>query len=150
LYSGALRNPPLSLATAKDADLAKVPVISIVDDDISVRESTESLVRSLGYAAVVFASAEEYLRSDLVARTSCLITDVKMPGMSGVELQARLVADGRRAPIIFMTGFPEERIRARVLAAGAVGYLSKPFSEEILISCLDLALKPAGSASTQE
>jgi FixJ family two-component response regulator len=93
--------------------LAKVPVISIVDDDDSVREATKFLVRSLGYTAATFASAEEYLRSDLVRDTSCLITDVKMPGMSGVELQGRLIADDRRIPVIFVTGFPEEDPRTR-------------------------------------
>lgn len=115
-------------------------MISIVDDDESVREATKGLVRSLGYTAATFASAEEYLRSDRVRDTSCLISDVKMPGMSGVELQAQLVADGRCTPVIFVTGFPEERIRVRVLEAGAVAYLSKPFTDECLIRCLDRAL----------
>ena len=73
--------------------------------------------------------------------TSCLITDVQMPGLSGVELQSRLIADGHRMPMIFMTAFPEERIRARALGAGAFGFLSKPFDEEHLIGCLDRALK---------
>jgi len=121
--------------------LPKPPLISIVDDDDSVREATKHLVRSLGYDAATFASAEEYLRSDRVQDTSCLITDVMMPGMSGVELQFRLIADDRRTPVIFVTGFPQEWIRARVLAAGAVGFLSKPFHDQCLIDCLDRALK---------
>lgn len=121
--------------------MPKVPVISIVDDDESVREATKALIRSLGYATATFASAEEYLRSDRVRDTLCLITDVQMPGMSGVELQDRLIADGQRTPVIFMTAFPEEDIRARVLGAGAFGFLSKPFNDECLIDCLDEALK---------
>ncbi len=116
-------------------------MISIVDDDESVREATKGLIRSLGYATATFASAEEYLRSDRVRDTSCLITDVQMPGMTGVELQDRLIASGKRTPVIFVTAFPEENIRARVLEAGAFGYLSKPFNDECLIECLDEALK---------
>jgi FixJ family two-component response regulator len=116
-------------------------MISIVEDDESLREATKGLIRSLGYAAATFSSAEEYLRSDRVRDTSCLITDVQMPGMSGVDLQDRLIAEGRRTPIIFMTAYPEERIRARALGAGAVGFLSKPFDDECLIRCLDRALK---------
>jgi FixJ family two-component response regulator len=124
-------------------------VISIVDDDESVREATKGLIRSLGYATATFASAEEYLRSDRMRDTSCLITDVQMPGMSGVELQDRLIAGGQRTPVIFMTAFPEENIRTRVLEAGAFGYLSKPFNDECLIECLDEALKGDGASPEQ-
>jgi FixJ family two-component response regulator len=124
-------------------------VISIVDDDESVREATKGLVRSLGYATVTFSSAEEYLRSDRVRDTSCLITDVQMPGMTGVELQDRLIASGKRTPVIFVTAFPEDNIRARVLEAGAFGYLSKPFNDECLIECLDEALKGNDSGPEQ-
>jgi FixJ family two-component response regulator len=120
-------------------------MISIVEDDASVREATKGLVRSLGYSAATFASAEEYLRSERVRDTACLITDVQMPGMSGIDLQDRLIADGRRTPIIFVTAYPEERIRARALRAGAVGFLSKPFTDESLIECLDRALRDVSS-----
>ena len=120
--------------------MAKVAVISIIDDDESVRESTEGLIRSLGYAAATFASAEDFLRSDRVHHTACVITDVQMPGLSGMELQGRLTAGGHRMPIIFVTAFPDERIRARALEAGACGFLSKPFSDDSLIACLDRAL----------
>jgi FixJ family two-component response regulator len=120
--------------------LPKVPVISIVDDDESVREATKGLVRSLGYVAATFASGEEFLNSDRVNDTSCLITDVQMPGLDGLELQSRLTAMGRHVPIIFVTAFPQERIRARALKAGASGFLSKPFSDASLIACLDRAL----------
>jgi FixJ family two-component response regulator len=120
-------------------------VISIVDDDESVREATSALVRSLGYAAATFASAEDFLESDRVNDTSCLITDVQMSGLSGVELQSRLIADGRLMPIIGVTAHPEESIRAQMLRAGAVGFLSKPFHDECLIDCLTTALKSSNS-----
>ena len=114
-------------------------MISIVDDDESVRELTKALVRSLGYAARAFASAEEFLNSN-PDDTSCLILDVQMEGLSGVELQERLIAEGRRTPIIFVTAFPDERIRDHALGAGAIGFLRKPFSDEKLIHCIDSAL----------
>ncbi len=120
-------------------------MISIVDDDESVREATRGLVRSLGYVAATFGSAEEFLKSAQLNDTTCIIADVQMPGVSGVELQDRLIAAGRRLPMIFVTAFPEERIRMRALAAGAFGFLSKPFDEEHLIGCLDRALKSAGA-----
>jgi FixJ family two-component response regulator len=120
--------------------IAQVPMIAIVDDDISVRDATKHLIRSLGYAAVTFASAEEYLRSDIIGGTSCLITDLRMPGMSGIELQERLIAEGHRIPVIFMTAFFDENIRRRTLRAGAFGFLNKPFEDESLIRCLYKAL----------
>ena len=117
------------------------PIVTIIDDDPSVRLATDGLVRSLGYRAVTFESAEDFLRSDLVDDTSCLITDVQMPGLSGVELQSLLNERGVRVPIIFITAFPEERIRRSVLEAGAVGFLSKPFNEARLIEHLQTALE---------
>ena len=118
-----------------------MPVISIVDDDESMREATSALVRSLGFSVATFASAEDFLESDRVDDTSCLITDVQMPGFSGIELQSRLIADGRDMPVIGVTAYPEESIRTRMLEAGAVGFLSKPFNDERLIDCLATALK---------
>lgn len=115
-------------------------MISIIDDDPSVREATKSLVRSLGYSAEVFASAEEYLESDRMRDSSCLITDLHMPGMSGAELQDHLIAEGHRIPIIFVTAYFEEGVRSRVMDAGAYGFLRKPFADENLIECLDKAL----------
>ncbi len=120
-------------------------MICIVDDDESVREATGNLVRSLGYIVATFDSAEEYLRSDRVHDTACLITDVMMPGMSGIELQKRLIADGRRTPIIFMTAHPEEQARRRALEAGALGFLSKPFDDDHLIRYIDRAVQNDGS-----
>jgi len=122
-------------------------MISIVDDDESVRETTSSLIRSLGFYASAFASAEEFLLSERLSDTACLITDLQMQGMSGVELQSRLLAEGRQMPIIFMTAFPEERVRKNVLDAGAIGFLSKPFDEECLIDCLDRALGSQGPSA---
>ena len=124
--------------------MAKSHVISIIDDDPSVREATQSLIRSLGYDAQVFASAEEYLQSERLSDLSCLITDLHMPGMSGTDLQDRLIADGYQIPIIFVTAYYEDRTRDRVMDAGAFGFLSKPFDDESLIECLDKALN-AGS-----
>jgi FixJ family two-component response regulator len=119
-------------------------VISIVDDDASVREAMFGLVRSLGFDAATFSSAEDFLQSDQLESTLCLITDVQMPGLSGVELQNHLISRGSPIPIIFVTAFPEERIEARVRQAGAIGFLSKPFDDETLIECLDRALKGRG------
>jgi len=102
------------------------------------------LVRSLGFNAATFSSAEDFLQSDQVETTLCLITDVQMPGLSGVELQSQLNSRGSPIPIIFVTAFPEERIEARVLEAGAIGFLSKPFHDETLIECLDRALRSRG------
>jgi FixJ family two-component response regulator len=117
-------------------------MISIVDDDPSVREATKELLRSLGYSTSTFASADEFLGSEQLTQTACLISDIQMPGVSGAELQRRLLADGHKMPIIFITAFPDERTRNRVLGAGAICYLSKPYSEESLIACLSAALGP--------
>jgi FixJ family two-component response regulator len=116
-------------------------MIAIVDDDVAVREATKELIGALGYRAAAFASAEEFLASDQLDVTACLITDVQMPGLSGVDLQRKLVAEGRNMPIIFITAFPDERTRKQVLGAGAVGFLSKPCREELLIGCLSKALR---------
>ena len=116
------------------------PVISIIDDDPSVRQATDGLVRSLGYRSVTFASAEDFLQSNCIEDTSCVITDVQMPGLSGVELQSMLRERGTRVPMIFITAYPEDRIRRCVLEAGAVGFLSKPFEEAVLIEHLETAL----------
>lgn len=120
--------------------MSQNPLISIIDDDEAVRVATESLVRSLGFGATTFASAEEFLNSERLQETSCVITDVNMPGMTGVELQSHLLAQGHNLPMIFITAFPEERTRQRVNAAGAVGFLSKPFDGRAMIQCIDKAL----------
>jgi FixJ family two-component response regulator len=129
--------------------MRRAPLISIVDDDESMRESTKGLVRSHGYQAATFASAEEFLQSERVGDTSCLIADVQMPGLSGIDLQSWLIARGVRMPTIFITAFPEEGTRLRAMTAGAVGYLGKPFSEESLLKCLDTALGSPGEKMPQ-
>ncbi|HEY1543394.1 MAG TPA: response regulator [Xanthobacteraceae bacterium] len=115
-------------------------VVCVVEDDLSVRETTDHLLRLLGYATASFASAEDFLGSGRVHDTSCLIADVNLPGMSGVDLQSRLTSDGHRMPIIFITACPDEAVRARVLGRGAVCYLSKPLQQQSLIAWLDRAL----------
>lgn len=121
--------------------MSRVPVVSIVDDDDSVRAAMSSLVRSLGYDACVFASAEAFLASPHLHDTSCLIADVQMPGMSGLDLQSKLIALRQDIPIIFITAFAEERRRRQAEAAGAVGFFSKPVDSRMIIGCLDAALK---------
>ena len=119
-------------------------LIAIVDDDEPVRDATKALVRSLGYNnASTFASADEFLKSEQVHDTSCLITDVQMPGLSGLDLQDRLIARGHCIPIIFMTGYPNDSVRARAMKAGAVCFLNKPFSDDHFIGCIEKALKVA-------
>ena len=121
-------------------------MISIIDDDESVREATKNLVRSLGYTAAAFSSAEEYLQSPQLLNSACLITDLQMPGMSGADLQDRIAADGLVTPVIFMTAYFDERVKKRVMDAGAVGFLSKPIDEDCLVKCVDEALKRSGAA----
>jgi FixJ family two-component response regulator len=115
-------------------------MIAIVDDDESFRRATASFIRSLGYAAAAFGSAEAFLKSDRISDTDCLISDVQMPGMTGIELQGHLIARGHHLPVIFVTAFPEVKTRGRALAAGAVGFLDKPFRDQTLIACLNEAL----------
>jgi FixJ family two-component response regulator len=115
-------------------------MISIVDDSESVREATKRLLRSHGYGAGTFASAEAFLQSDQVKDTSCLITDVQMPGLNGVELQSRLIAQGNRMPVIFISASLEEKTRARAQRAGAIGFLTKPFNVDRLIEYIHMAL----------
>jgi FixJ family two-component response regulator len=121
--------------------LRDAPVISIVDDDESNRIGTASLVRSLGFVAHAFPSARSFLHSEQLAETSCLISDVQMPEMSGIQLQDVLRARGHNIPIIFVTAYPDDRVRAQALVRGAVCFLSKPFDGEKLSRCLDAALK---------
>jgi FixJ family two-component response regulator len=117
------------------------PVISIIDDDASVRAATNNLVSSLGHIVHTFASAEEFLRSAHLNDTSCVIADVQMPAMSGVELLTLMRTQGNRVPFIFITAFPDEGVRARALKAGAICFLAKPFAGPTLIKCLDTALE---------
>ncbi|HEX6051643.1 MAG TPA: response regulator [Gemmatimonadaceae bacterium] len=117
------------------------PLVSVVDDDESVRESLPDLLRELGLDARAFASAEEFLVSDCIADTRCLILDIAMPGMSGPALQLELSRRQWPIPIIFITGQREEGIRPRLLAAGAAACLFKPFTETALMEALGVALR---------
>src|SRR5262245_25529048 len=126
-------------------DISATPhVISIVDDDKSFRGAIARLIRSLGHSVATFDSAEDFLQSDRLIETNCLICDVRMPRMSGIELQSKLIAKGYRLPIIFVTANPTESARKEALAAGAIGFLNKPFSEDTLITLLDEALRGRG------
>jgi len=115
-------------------------LISVVDDDESMREAIRGLMKSLGYAAVAFASAEEFLSSCQIPRTSCLITDVQMPGITGLELHHRLLAAGKIIPTILITAYPDDSARERALGDGVVSYLSKPFDENDLPTCIRSSL----------
>ena len=115
-------------------------MIAIVDDDESIRNALRGLMEEAGLPAWSFASAEEFLESDQVDRTVCLIADIRMPGMSGLELQAKLNADHFRIPTIFITAHGDETMRMRALRAGAVEFLAKPFDEEALLDCVRAAL----------
>jgi FixJ family two-component response regulator len=116
--------------------VSKPQIVSIVDDDASVRAAMESLVRSLGFVAFVFESAEDFLRSPRVDDSACLITDVQMPGMNGLDLQDRLITQGRRIPTIFITAFPEQAVQSRAQAGGALAFLEKPFRGAAMIELL--------------
>jgi FixJ family two-component response regulator len=121
--------------------IAMRPLVAVVDDDESVRESLPDLLGELGYAADTFSSAEEFLASDRIAQTKCLILDVALPGMSGPDLQEALSRGRRAIPTIFITAHGNGAVRAKLLRAGAVDCLLKPFSDTALGSALDKALR---------
>jgi FixJ family two-component response regulator len=116
-------------------------LVSVVDDDESVRESLPDLLRELGFAAHAFSSAEEFLSSDCVDQTRCLILDIAMPGMSGPDLQRELMHRQKEIPIVFITANRDETVRPRVLEQGAVECLFKPFSDTALLKALNAALR---------
>jgi len=117
-------------------------VIAVVDDDECAREGTIDLVKSMGFIAKAFERAEDFLKSDYLHSSSCLIADVRMPGMTGLELLDRLVESGNMTPTILMTSFPNDRDRARARHAGAICYLAKPFNDEELLGCVRSAVEP--------
>jgi FixJ family two-component response regulator len=118
-----------------------VPLISIVDDDDSLRNSLDNLIRSIGFHALGFSSAEAFLSSNQAQDTACLILDMRLPGMNGLDLQRQIVAANWRIPIIFITSHADGDAEARALEAGAVDYLYKPFREEQLLNAIDAAMK---------
>jgi FixJ family two-component response regulator len=113
----------------------------VVDDDESVRESLPDLLREFGFSAQAFSSAEEFLTSDYVDQTSCLILDIAMPGMTGPDLQRELALRGQRMPIVFITAYREESVRPRVFEQGVAECLLKPFSDTDLLDALNAALR---------
>jgi FixJ family two-component response regulator len=119
----------------------KLRVVAIVDDDDSIRSALQGLMKVAALPAVAFASAEEFLQSGRQRQTACLITDIRMPGMSGLELQARLNTERPRIPIIFITAHGDEDMRLQALRAGAVEFLAKPFDDEILLDSVRAALE---------
>jgi FixJ family two-component response regulator len=116
-------------------------LVSVVDDDESVRESLPDLLREFGFAVQAFSSAEEFLASDAIGKTNCLILDIAMPGMTGYDLQTELARRRREIPIVFITAHGDESLRPHVLERGAVGCLLKPFSETALLDAVNAALQ---------
>ncbi len=117
------------------------PIVCVVDDDESVRESLPDLIKEFGFPARAFSSAEEFLSSGSVDKTNCLILDIAMPGMSGLELREELKRRGREIPIIFITGQRDETVRARVLKQRVAGFLLKPFNDTDLLAAIKTALQ---------
>jgi len=119
----------------------KGPLIAIVDDDESVRNAIKGLMRSVGFSAEVFSSANEFLQSADLGRAACLVADVHMPNMSGIDLHQNLLVQGNTIPTILITAYPSDNDRARALQAGVLCYLAKPFVEQDLLNCIDDALQ---------
>lgn len=128
--------PPEAGKGGTHAKCLRNQLVGIVDDDECARSGLRALIESLGYSAAEFASAKEYLASDMCEKAACLILDVYMPGMTGPDLQAHLIAGGSCPPIVFATGRFEEHVRKRVIEAGALGYLRKPCDEDALLECI--------------
>jgi FixJ family two-component response regulator len=121
----------------KDGQLQNARIVSIIDDDEEVRQAVQRLMRSRGFVTRAFASAEEFLQSPSLHETMCVISDIQMPGMTGMEMHDFMLRQGPRLPVIFLTAFPDERVEKRALAAGALGFLTKPFDAKRLISLVD-------------
>jgi len=120
------------------------PLISVVADAETMSEAIKGLIKSLGYTVEAFASAEEFLNSRKVRRTACLVTDVQMPGMTGLELHRHLVGSGNKIPTILITAYPDDNARERALGDGVACYLSKPFDENDLLACIRSSLPSEG------
>lgn len=129
------------MMSRQDGGVAERSLISVVDDDESVRESLPDLIQEFGFAARAFSSAEEFLASDSVGQTRCLILDVAMPGMSGLDLQRALKDRRINIPVIFITGQKDEVLHAQAFDQGASGFLHKPFSDTALLQALNTALR---------
>ena len=121
--------------------MPKGPLVAIVDDDESIRDTTKDLLESAGFSAAVFASAASLLRSRRLSQVSCLIADMRMPKMTGLELQQHLVASNRAIPTILMTAYPDERSRAQAIKANVICHLIKPFAADELLECVRRAVR---------
>ena len=128
------------MAPRQESSVADRPLVAVVDDDESIRESLPDLLREFGFAARAFSSAEAYLQSDAVHQSKCLVLDIAMPGMNGLDLQRELARRGLAIPIIFITGHKDEELRAQALAQGAAGFLHKPFGDMALLEALRKAV----------
>jgi FixJ family two-component response regulator len=129
------------MGSLKDRRGNEHPLLSVVDDDESIRESLPELIKEFGFAVRVFSSAQEFLSSGAIDETSCLILDIAMPGMTGPELYQELQRRGENIPVIFITAQKDETIRARAFAQGAAGFLIKPFSDAALLAAIKAALQ---------
>jgi len=123
--------------------MCRVPLIVVVDDDDALRNSLDDLLQSVGFRVQGFASAEAFLQAQHAPKTACLLLDMRLPGMNGLELQRQLGVTHRCIPIIFITAYADDDMRARALAAGAVAVLSKPCREEDLLNAIEAALMPS-------
>jgi FixJ family two-component response regulator len=125
-----------------NAKISEKSIVCVVDDDSLIRDSTQRLIRSFGFRAEAFASAEEFESAGYLEEAAWLILDVRMPGMSGIELQRQLASRRREIPIIFITAYEDEVVRAQAIREGAVAFLIKPFSEEVLLDAIHMAFSP--------
>ena len=115
--------------------------LTVVDDDASVREALENLISSIGHDVTVFASAAAFLNSNALERTDCIVLDLRLPGMNGLELQQKLAAEGQRIPVVMITAHADDKTRAEAITAGAIAFIKKPFKEEVLLAAIESALK---------
>jgi FixJ family two-component response regulator len=125
------------------------PVVYVVDDDVSVREALESLIRHSGWQPEIFASADEFLSRPRALTPSCLILDVALPGLNGLELQTRIAAELRAMPVIFITGYGDVPTSVRAMKAGAAEFLTKPFAEDVLLDAVERAIEQSEAALDQ-
>ena len=146
----ALHTLPAAVSNrTPEAALFNNVLISVIDDDASVREATRGLLRSFGFKIETFASALDFLGSPRLHETSCLITDIHMPAMTGLKLHGRLVELGHTIPTILITAYPDESLRARALSNGVICHLSKPFGADELLQCINLGLGQGAPAEGQ-
>jgi FixJ family two-component response regulator len=125
------------------------PLIAIIDDDESIRDTTKDLLESAGFSATTFPCAASFLSSEQLPHTACLVTDMRMPGMTGLELHRALVASGHPIPTVLIAAYPDDRTRARALKGGVICCLAKPFTPEVLLDCIRTALE-AGTAGGRQ